>query len=284
LPQGYWHDQEERLPTAPANAPTHSDSSPPQSPPSLTTPRTDRQTDTVRSQVSEMLRVISANRWATSKSAVFLLLVEGVCSHRAARVSLKLGWAVHRVTGWVGSTTGEQDVCNREVEQETASGLQCGLMIPQAHESSAPRGFVWENVTGLCLMPALPLQLLTVQEPAWSGKHTAGQGLTLPTDFDENLAMLNRWVCHLFQHHLPLKHSIPVTAAIVLLLSATRASLRNHKEQHWENPRNVRNFEVGLGSCEMFLFLSFKPFSPLSGIHKWLRKAENQLAYIAAVK
>lgn len=74
----------------------------------LTTPYIDTRVHrTLR--MSEIFMVISANHLITSKSAVFLILQQMVCSYGTIRVPPKLVLAEQSVTDWVRGDAGEQD-------------------------------------------------------------------------------------------------------------------------------------------------------------------------------
>lgn len=106
---------------------------------------------------------------------------------------------------------------------------------------------------------------------------TAGQAQ--PNSFSKGSAVLKGWVCCLFKHTAAFQSCTHSTA--MGLLVSSPGELQESKSRTGI-PTECKEAWSAAGSCEMLLFLSFKPFSPRPGIHNCLRKAERKLAYIAA--
>lgn len=104
---------------------------------------------------------------------------------------------------------------------------------------------------------------------------TAGQAQ--PNNFSS--AVLKGWVCCLFKHTAAFQSCTHSTA--MGLLVSSPGELQESKSRTGI-PMECKEAWSAAGSCEMLLFLSFKPFSPCPSIHNCLRKAERKLAYIAA--
>lgn len=107
------------------------------------------------------------------------------------------------------------------------------------------------------------------------------QGRPSPTTSAKAQAVLKGWVCCLFKHTAAFQSCTHSTA--MGLLVSSPGELQESKSRTGI-PTECKEAWSAAGSCEMLLFLSFKPFSPCPSIHNCLRKAERKLAYIAALR
>lgn len=211
---------------------------------------------------------------------MLLLMRLPVHTNRGTRYthkSLKCLWLCQQIT-WGRSP--EQGVSVRQKWSKKWQ-VKCSLVIPPGNERAASQGPVWENSPELCLVPVC------------SALSRCGR------------TCLFFWIyipgpdpAHWLQWHFSTVKGLGCPLSILLLLKIQRTQthsdsafaasypgqFENSQRTALGNPRSIRNFEVGLGSCKMFLFLSFIPFSPFSGIREWLRKAEQQLPCLTALR